>query len=350
MITQKEIKEIRQLLQESERPLFFFDDDPDGLCSYLLLKKYVNRGKGIVAKSSPVMDISYIRKINELTPDKVFILDKAVLQQEFVDQSPAEVVWIDHHEPIKIERAKIFNPRIENPQDNRPTSYWCYKIVEQNMWIAMCGIIGDWFLPEFTNEFEKKYPTLLGGVSSPGEALYETKFGQLTKVFAFILKGNTTDVNKCISILEKIEEPYEILDQTTPRGKYIYRYFQKINRAYEALLQDALKSVTEDQLLIYTYPSTRHSFTGELANELLHRFPNKIIIIGREKSGQMKMSLRSKGTPIAPILKKALEGIEGYGGGHDFACGSNIKKEYFPQLIESIREQIREKNKQQNQD
>ena len=35
MIPKKEIKEIRKALSESARPLIFFDDDPDGLCSFL---------------------------------------------------------------------------------------------------------------------------------------------------------------------------------------------------------------------------------------------------------------------------------------------------------------------------
>ena len=59
------------------------------------------------------------------------------------------------------------------------------------------------------------------------------------------------------------------------------------------------------------------SFTGDLSNELLSKFRDKVIIIAREKSGEMKASLRSpQSINIQPVIMKALEGLEGYGGGH----------------------------------
>ena len=40
MLTDAQIQEIRGFLEKAENPLFLFDDDPDGLTSYLLLKKH----------------------------------------------------------------------------------------------------------------------------------------------------------------------------------------------------------------------------------------------------------------------------------------------------------------------
>src|SRR3989344_7354054 len=65
MISEKQIENIRQELKESENPLFFFDDDPDGLCSYLLLRKYIEKGKGVVVKGSATLDVKYIKKVEE---------------------------------------------------------------------------------------------------------------------------------------------------------------------------------------------------------------------------------------------------------------------------------------------
>ena len=39
MLTKKEINEIRENIENSKNPLFFYDDDPDGVCSFLLLYK-----------------------------------------------------------------------------------------------------------------------------------------------------------------------------------------------------------------------------------------------------------------------------------------------------------------------
>ena len=53
MIPESQLKEIKVALDKSENPLILFDDDPDGICSYLLLKRYMDKGKGVVVKSSP---------------------------------------------------------------------------------------------------------------------------------------------------------------------------------------------------------------------------------------------------------------------------------------------------------
>ena len=50
MLTEKEINEIREYLTNSNNPVYLFDDDGDGICSYLMLKKHFKKGKGIPIK------------------------------------------------------------------------------------------------------------------------------------------------------------------------------------------------------------------------------------------------------------------------------------------------------------
>ena len=342
MISQKELKEIEGYLIKSENPLFFFDDDPDGLCSYLLLKKKYEKGKGIAVKTSPLMHDIYLSKVKEYSPDVIFILDKPILSQDVIDKINVPIIWIDHHEPLDLKGVKIFNPRLEDKNDSRPVSYWCYKIVNENMWIGMVGSVGDWFLPEFTKEFCKKYPDLLEeDVKDPGKALYENEFGKLSKIFSFSLKGNISDVGKNINILISIDNPYEILRQESSKGKYIYNQYLKMNKQYQVLLEKAVESKTRSKFLIFTYPSGKMSFTGDLSNELLYKFPNKIIIIAREKNNNMRLSLRSKNVILPPVLLRALDGVEGYGGGHEHACGANVAKKDFYRFIDKLKEYIK---------
>ncbi|HUS50602.1 MAG TPA: hypothetical protein VMZ91_10585, partial [Candidatus Paceibacterota bacterium] len=63
------MEEIKEHLDKSQNPLFFFDNDVDGLCSFLLLQRYIGRGKGVPIKSFPEMTADYFRKINELNAD-----------------------------------------------------------------------------------------------------------------------------------------------------------------------------------------------------------------------------------------------------------------------------------------
>lgn len=343
MIPQHQLNEIKAFLDTSKNPLFFFDDDCDGVCSYLLLKKINNRGKGIIIKSNPELNITYEGKVNELCPDKIFILDKPMVSQEFIDSANKPIIWIDHHPPINRDKVIYFNPMLENKKDNRPTSYWCYKINgdEKDLWLGVVGCIADYFVPEFAKDFSEKYPNLLFEFDQePGHILFKTELGRLVKIISFLLKGKTSDVRRNINILSDIESPNEIINQTTPKGKFLFMYSKKINKAYERLLEKARKTKKNDKILLFTYLDSKTSFTSELSNELMNEYPDKIVIIGRIKEEEVILSLRSEKEEIATKLKKALQNIKGYGGGHSKACGACVCKEDFLSFIENFKSQL----------
>ncbi|MBW2983542.1 DHH family phosphoesterase [Candidatus Woesearchaeota archaeon] len=339
-LTPSQVKQIREELVTCKNPLFFFHDDPDGLCSFLLLYKYIREGYGVVVKSVPRVDEKFLRKVQEYQPDKVFILDIAIVDQYFIDQVKVPIIWIDHHEPLDRNKVKYFNPRIKNPKDNFPATYLCHQITEKDLWIAMAGCIGDWFVPDFYNEFVKAYPKLIDKkTKNPPEILFGTELGKLSRIMSFILKGKTGEVMKCVKIMTRIGDPYEILEQKTPRGKFIYHRYEKMNEKYERLLKTAIKEASKDKLLVFTYSEKEMSFTGDLANELLYRYPNKIIVAGREKGDEIRMSLRASRALLPPILQKALLHVSGYGGGHEHACGACVKKDDFKEFLEILRKE-----------
>jgi len=45
MLTETQINEIKEHLEKAQNPLFFFDNDNDGLASFLLLRRYIDRGR-----------------------------------------------------------------------------------------------------------------------------------------------------------------------------------------------------------------------------------------------------------------------------------------------------------------
>jgi len=337
MLTQKQFQQIRDELDNCQNPIFFFDDDPDGLCAFLLLYRYKKEGHGFVVKTHPKLDVRSAPKIEQYDADKVFVLDVANLEQDFIDASKAPVIWIDHHGPFERTGMRYFNPRINDKNVNIPTTYMCYKVVQQDLWIAMVGCIADYYMPDFLNEFKKKYPDLLNGKKTVGDIYFSSKLGTLIKIFSFCLKGKTSEVVKNMKILTRIESPYEILNQETAKGKFIFKRYEKINKLYDSLLEDGVKAAGKEKMLVFTYSEDKMSFTGDLANELLHKFPDKIIIVGRKKDDDVRMSLRSRNILIPPILEKSLAGLEGYGGGHEYACGANIKETDFKEFVKRIK-------------
>jgi nanoRNase/pAp phosphatase (c-di-AMP/oligoRNAs hydrolase) len=343
MLTNEQINELRREVEECYRPLIFFHDDADGLSSFLLFYRFIKEGKGIILKTSPELGENFIRKVDEYQPDKVFILDKPKVSQEFLDKVKCKVIWIDHHSPVDRYKVKYYNPRINDTKSNPPVAYINYKIVKQDLWIAMVGMIGDWFLPEkdLIKEFQERYPKLLPKkILNAGKVIYETRLGKLVKIFSFVLKGKSHDAMKAVKVLTRIKEPEEILEQSTAQGKFIYKKFANVNRQYQELLDEIINKTTKDRILLYIYKESKMSFTSDLSNELLYRFPNKIIIIGREKDSEIKFSIRSSNVLLPPIIEKALQGMEGYGGGHEYACGAVIKKKDLEDFMERFRKEI----------
>ncbi len=342
MITEDEINYIKGRLKESKRPLFFFDDDPDGTTSFVMLYKFVGEGKGICVKGKPILEASYAQKVEEYSPDLVVILDKPMVEQEFLDQINVEVIWIDHHPVQDNKKVKYFNPRIHDQEDNRPTSYWAYQIVKDDLknilWIAMMGIVGDWNL-FYADEFRKEYPDLLPeNITNAPDALFTSKLGLLIKMLEFNLKGTTTQVMQSIKTLTRIEDPHEILDQTSSKGKFIYRKYLEVNSKYEDIKKDV--KITDDRIIFFKYYDTKLAISSMLSNELLQQHPDKIIIIAREKNDEIVLSLRSGSIRIVDRLQRALVGVDGYGGGHDLACGACIKRDDFDKFMEQFRAEI----------
>ncbi|MBW2964369.1 hypothetical protein KY363_02820, partial [Candidatus Woesearchaeota archaeon] len=259
MLTKEQYSRILEELDNCQKPLFFFHDDSDGLSSFLLLYRYKKEGKGVCVKSHPKVDDRFYKVTREYAPDKIFILDLAIVEQDFVDEFRGiPIIWVDHHTPLDIKGVKYFNPRSADPEDNTCASQLCYNVVKDTgtaeLWIAAAGIIGDWQLSEVTREFSERYPDLLPAkINRPEVALFDSPFSRLIKMMNFILKGKTQEVMKCVKILTRIETPYELLNGETPRARFIVKRFEDINTLYESLVEFAVKQVSKSNILVVTY-------------------------------------------------------------------------------------------------
>ena len=343
MLGNKEYAQIKDEIDSCQNPLFFFDDDQDGLCSFLLLYRHKQEGHGIIVKTAPKLGVFFLKKVEEYNPDKIFILDIAVVEQDFLDEMKVPVIWIDHHGPLERDNVKYFNPRASNFEDNHPVSFMCYQIAEQDLWIATLGCVADWFVPSFIKDFKKQFPDLLENqYKAVGDIIFNSRLGHLIRIFSFVLKGKTSDVMKCVKILTRIETPYEILNQESAQGRFIYKRYEHFNKMYEPLIMDVLKTVKKinDKFVFFKYEDDKTSFTSDLSNEAIYKYPDKIILIAREKNDEMKCSIRSSKINLQPLIKKALVGLDGYGGGHEFACGLNIKTSDFEEFVKRFREMI----------
>jgi len=328
MLTQKQIKEIREHLEKAQNPLFFFDNDNDGLISFLLLQRFIQRGKGVAIKSFPDLNISYYRRIKELNPDYVFILDKACVSDEFLDrikQDNIPIVWIDHHQVEKSKDPYInyYNPYL-NKKTNEPVAYLSYKITnkKQDIWLALIGCISDCYMPDFYDEFSEKFPELTKkDPKDPFDVLYNSGIGEIARILDFSLKDTTTNVVKMLKFMMKAKTPLDILEENETTKQILKRY-NEINTKYQELMKRAREQVKGK--LVYFQYSGDLSLSSNLSNQLMYEFPDKIIVVVYINKEIANISLRGDDR-VLDLTLKAIEDIEGAtGGGHKRATGAKV--------------------------
>ena len=345
MLTPTEAKRVKEELQSCTRPLFFFHDDPDGLASFVLCYRFIQEGRGLPVKAYPRITQEFAHKVEEYGADKVFVLDVAMVDQEFIDAVKVPVVWIDHHALLERENVLYFNPQRRGINIPTPALIWQAIGDErpQDLWLAVAGSIGDWHFPEFAPAYQEKNADILPvSCITVQEALFSTPLGKLVNVLSFILKGHMGGVMQSIKALTRIEDPREILNQTTPRGIFLWRKYLSVHEDYQRIRATALQRATEDQLFVFIYHDDKLSLTKDLANELLYTFKDKIIVLGRERNGEIRCSLRApEKVQLSKALERALIGIQGYGGGHEQACGAGIKKEDFETFLANLRKELK---------
>jgi single-stranded DNA-specific DHH superfamily exonuclease len=345
MLTKKQVKEIREHLDKARNPLFFFDNDVDGLCSFLLLSRKLGGGKGVAIKSFPSLDKNYVRKLYELKPDYIFILDKPMVSKGFAEEARSlnlPIVWIDHHEVegeaekehkevIDMDEVYYYNPLKNGTSE--PVTYLSYKIAKGEEWLAMVGCIGDNFIPDFVDKFKKDYPELWKEVDTSSEALYESGIGKLTRVLDFALKDRTSNVVRMIRKLQKVKSPYEIL-KDSPNNK-ILRRFKQINKKYQKLIKKA-EEVEMNKVLFFQYGGGL-SLSANIANELTYKFPDKIIVVAYVKGEKANVSMR--GENVKEITLKVIKDLDdATGGGHEHATGAKIRVEDLTEFKKKIEE------------
>jgi single-stranded DNA-specific DHH superfamily exonuclease len=344
MLSEKQILEIKEHLEKAQNPLFFFDNDNDGLASFLLLRRYIGRGKGVVIRSFPELNVSYYRKIHELKPDYVFILDKPVVSKEFIDKIKEDcipLVWIDHHTvDIKSDKdINYYNP-IFNDCKSEPVSYICYKTInkKEDLWISLIGCISDCFLPDFYDEFEKKYPELSKkNPHSAFDLLYNSEIGKIARVLDFALKDSITNVLNMTRLMINIKSPFDLLEENS-KTKPILKHFEDIDAKYQKLMIKAREQV-ENKMLYFQYGGNL-SLSSNLANQLCYEYPDKTIVVVFISGDLANISIRGKEN-IRDLTLKSIENIDGAtGGGHMKATGAKMSVSYLPKFKERIEELV----------
>ncbi len=340
MISQNKLEELRENLENSQNPLFFFDNDTDGLCAFLILRRALGRGRGVAIKSFPDLKDQYLRKIDELNPDTIIVLDKAEISEEFLkgtEERNLPVIWIDHHHtntPKKlIEKTNYYNSLPEA----EPTTYIAQKVFnrKEDRWLAMIGCIGDVYMPEFAQDFEKESPELFNSKLSPFEALHSTEIGKMVLMLNFGLMDSITNVVNLQKYLFKAKNAYDLLEENKYTKQFHKRY-NELNEFYKKQIGKAEENLDNSKVLLFSY-SGNTSMSSQISNRLMFNHPDKLIIVAFKRPEKVNISIR--GPKALKITKELIKDIEGAtGGGHNEATGAMVPIDSWDKFRERIRE------------
>lgn len=350
MLNKKEIEEIREHLTRAQNPIFYYDNDADGLCSFLLLRRYIGRGYGVAVRSYPDLNASYLKKAEQLKADYIFILDKPVIAKEFIegaDMMQLPVVWIDHHdmnlsevmkEFSKSKNFHLYNTALSS-KESEPTSYLAYKIAnrEEDLWISLMGCIADHYLPDFAEEFGKRYPELWSkGMKKPFDVYYRAEIGKIAMALNFGLKDSISHVVQLQNFLISCKSPNDVLSEMD-RNRTFRAKYGEIRKKYDSLLKDAVES--ESGKAVYLIYGGDLSISSDLSNELSYNYPEKFIVVAYKRGPITNLSLR--GRKVKGVLERVLKKIENStGGGHEDAVGARIRTEDFERFKELFEQEI----------
>ena len=322
MFTKIQISQIKEHLEKSQNPVFFFDNDADGLCSFLLLQRYIGKGRGVAVKSFPDMTKEYFRRVQEFNADYIFILDKPMVSDEFFEEAHKiniPVVWIDHHKT----EAEI--PEYVNYYNSdEPTTSLCWQVTKkpEDLWIAVSGCVADSYLPDFYEEFREKYPDLSVKAKNAFDVFYKSPIGTISKMFSFGLKDRTTNVVNMLRFLMKAKTPYEVLEDTG-KNHTMHERFELIDKKHKKFLEKAIELEKDSGKFLFFQYGGDMSISADLANELSYLYPSKNIVVVYVAG--VKANISARGKNIKKTILKAIEGLENAtGGGHDDAVGAKV--------------------------
>jgi len=341
MLTKIQVKKIRSRLEDFSNPLFLFDNDADGLCSFILLQRYLGRGKGVSIKSFPELSVDYFRRVGELGCDSIVILDKPNVSEEFfaaVREINIPIIWIDHHKTeTKVpEYVEYYNPVYNKKSSNVPTTVLCYQVsgIKNDLWLMIVGAISDRFLPEEYKDFSKEYPELSIEAKDPFDILYNSEIGVVARILGAGLKDSISNAVVMMKFLMKARGPYDILNEG--KGNVLmHKRFKDLNKKREKLILKA-KECVEENILFFEYAGDT-SMSSDLSNELNYLYPDKSVVVVYISGSKANISARGKN--IRNILERAISEIDGVrGGGHEMAVGAQMNFKDIDRFKEIVKE------------
>ncbi len=311
-------------VNEFEGATVHFHNDADGCCSAAVVCRELSQFT-LHAHGNPAVE--------ELGEGKQLVLDIGGLRPEQVEGK--DVTVIDHHLTDKLPCTHI-NPRFLGK--NFPASFatWLLFGKPETAWIAGAGVIGDKGVEQSRLLFEliqQDSPELVAKEIEQ-EAMFNSPLGKITQMLDSnsSVNGEKGGIDNVLALISLT--PKEILMGEGKAGK-MKEAREKMGKEIGRVLEK--EPEVRGRMVVLRYKS-EHSVKSAIANELLTRYPDKVIVVAQENGG-VRASLRGEGVNLAELAKKATDGI-GSGGGHPEAAGLSVPAGEFERVLERMEKEL----------
>lgn len=366
------IYKIRNLIKNSKHPIMFFDSDTDGGTSYLQLKHVFPQIVGFPMNKDLEKHKLLVEKVSEKT-DLIIVFDVPFFFDEILELLKGKkIVWVDHHignssEQIKKYKITHFNPLDFDLNDNRPSSYWAYKVAnsKDNLFYVTLGSVSDFFLLDVIKKFHDRDKRNFN-------ALFKIDDQKKKELFEFLKKYNFNDKKRkekreywiryltyeCLLIdfknlfdlMYKLKDEKNVLAAIKIVSKLnafdlrvninngeglLFEEYKEMMKKYKILLEKAIFENKDNDKFIYFEYGGKASFTKTISEELCFKFEKHrvvMIVFKKDNSDFYSMSFRGNNFDVNELVRDSLKGLEGNGGGHMFSAGAVVKKKNFDEF------------------
>lgn len=198
-------EQARDLILAAKRPIVFFDDDADGVASFLVTQRVLGMTFYAPVKKRPNLGSTLAGIATQLAADLKIVLDVAELEDEFLEPAP-KTVWVDHHDAQDPRGAVYVNPKTRG-EESVPTSVLVRDLLGGPAWIAAVGSVADYHVPAFIEEVRDAYPSLVPAFESVEDLVFSSPLGELALIFETCVKGTVPEARRKLYLLRRVVEP-----------------------------------------------------------------------------------------------------------------------------------------------
>jgi single-stranded DNA-specific DHH superfamily exonuclease len=346
-IFEKAIRFLKEI-NSKDAVIIVFNNDADGVCSCVLIEKYLETKKCkpfIISQPMPPED-NLIRKIQTTVPTKIIFLDMAIDQDaQFMKKigNLCDILIIDHHQVTKdLNSGRIthFNPRIDKPSVYQSATYLTYKLVSELMdssdllWLASVGMIADYNLDDsqdIVKKIREKY-------NIENEKLYDSHFGRLADMISAAKATQKLSMEQLVELFLNISDPHNF-DNVKNADRLLAAFRDVENELVK--IKSELESTTEKKgNIIYYKFSSPYNLRSSVSTMLSEKHRNKIVVVYEKVGSWIDVSARNQGKQfnVGHMLKKAAEGLKASGGGHEAAAGAKVPEKNWNEFRERLEE------------